>query len=90
MQAITTKYLGPTNRRGSRIKATCQARSITVPCDDRLNSELNHRQAARALADKLGWSGRWIGGGLPNGGYVYLLDDSRVPAETFTINGGER
>ena len=31
MQAIVTKYLGPTTYRGSRIVARCQAKKITVP-----------------------------------------------------------
>ena len=30
-QSITTKYLPPTNSRGSRIKATCEAGSVTIP-----------------------------------------------------------
>lgn len=29
-QAIVTKFLGPTNYRGSRVKATCQAGSVTI------------------------------------------------------------
>lgn len=28
---IKTKFIGPTNYRGARIKATCQAGSITIP-----------------------------------------------------------
>ena len=36
MQAIETRYLGPTNTRGSRIKATAAAGSITIHYDDAL------------------------------------------------------
>ena len=78
-QAITTKYLGPTNSRGSRVKATCQAGSVTVSWDHALSSEQNHTAAAEALASKLGWIGddsdwRLVGGGLPSGGgNVYLV-----------------
>lgn len=61
-QAITTKYLGPSNVKGSRIKASCQAGSLTLHWDDALNSEQNHITAARALADRLGWDGEWSGG----------------------------
>lgn len=72
-QAIITKYLGPTNFRGSRIKATCAARSITVSYDHALNLEKNHAWAAEALARKLGWAGRWSQGGMPDDtGYCFV------------------
>ena len=74
-QAITTKYLGPTNVRGSRIKATAAAKSITVDYDDALNSADNHACAALNLAHQLQWGGRWYGGGSPDGaGYCFVLD----------------
>jgi hypothetical protein len=72
-QAITTKYLGPTNFRGSRIKATAAAGSITVHYDDSLNSEQAHAQAAEALARKFGWAGAYVQGGLPDDhGYCFV------------------
>lgn len=71
MQAIITKYLGPTNHRSSRVKATCDAKSMTVSWDHSLNSDENHDVAARMLAERLGWTGdhygRLVGGGLPRG-----------------------
>ncbi len=75
MQAIVTKYLGPTNTRGSRVKATCNAGSVTVSWDHALNIDENHEAAFRALVDKLGWQayGPWNHGGLPNnGGRVFV------------------
>ena len=51
--AIVTKYLGPTNTRGARVKATCDAGSVTVAWDYALNEEDNHNAAARALILKL-------------------------------------
>lgn len=72
-QAITTKFLGPTNHRGSRIKAYAQAGSITVPYDYALNSDDNHKAAAFALAQEWGWAGHWLGGSLPSGtGYAFV------------------
>ena len=56
-QAITTKYLGPTYTRGSRVKATCQAGSVTVPWDHAKNSDENHTAAAVALCKRFGWRG---------------------------------
>lgn len=73
-QGITTKYLGPTNFRGSRIKATARKAnpsagwremSLTIPYDYSGNSDSRHTKAAKALATKLGWSGLWVGGGKP-------------------------
>lgn len=64
MQAIKTAYLPPTNVKGSRVKASCAAGSITLHWDDRLNSDGNHRAAAIALLHKLGWQdyGNWFAG----------------------------
>lgn len=39
MQAIKTKYLPATNTKPSRIKAECEAGSITISYDYRLNSD---------------------------------------------------
>ena len=73
MQAIETKYLGPTNFRGARIKATAQAGSITVGWDHALNVEENHDAAARAFILRYGWHGSWIRGAAPsNRGNVYV------------------
>lgn len=82
MQAIITKYLGATDFRGARVKATCQVGSITLSWDYALNFEQNHDAAARALANKLGWlfprsgSHAWdlVSGGMPDGnGNCYVL-----------------
>lgn len=53
MQAIKTKYLGATNTRGARIKATCDAGSVTVSWDYELGAEANHDSARKALQLKL-------------------------------------
>lgn len=71
-QAIATKFIGPTNSRGGRIKATADAGSVTVAWDHGLNVEDNHRAAAEALARRYGWSTDLIGGGLPGSGYVFV------------------
>ena len=56
MQAIRTKYLGPTNTRGSRISAQCEAGRICVQYDYALNIDGNHKAACQALLKKLGWN----------------------------------
>ena len=75
MQAIVTKYHGPTDRKPSRITARCDAGRIVVQWDHRLNVADNHREAVSALATKLGWSGTWILGSLPEsfGGYCAVI-----------------
>ena len=76
LQAITTRYLGPTDYKGSRIKARSAGASLTVHYDDALNTEDNHREAAEALIAKLDWAklgGVWHQGGMPDdSGYCFV------------------
>ena len=79
MQAIVTRYFGPGNVRGSRVKAKAQAGSLILDWDDSLSYEANHRAAAHALAARYGWRGRWVGGGLPSeAGQVWVNVDSQA------------
>ena len=74
-QAITTKYLGPCNVLGSRVKASCEAGSVTLTWDSALNTQGNHIAAAKALATKLEWYGYYVGGGmdhLSHRGYAFV------------------
>ena len=67
MKAIKTIYLGPTNTKGSRVKATdCDRNSITLSWDCALDSDDNHRAAAKALCDKMKWKGKTAMGGFPD------------------------
>jgi len=71
--AIETRYIGPTNTRGSRYKAfTESGRSVTIHAADSLSAQENHRAAARALCDKMGWDGELLEGGSTRG-YVYVF-----------------
>lgn len=67
MQAITVKYIGPTDMRGSRLKATAEAGSITVDIDHGMPQDLRHSDAAMRLCAKLGWSGELVQGTLSDG-----------------------
>ena len=73
-QAIETRYLGPTNTKGGRIKATAWGGSVTVGYDYALDGQGNHRAAADALIAKLGWSGTYAQGGNAkgDGGYYFV------------------
>ncbi|MFY7925526.1 MAG: hypothetical protein ACOVN5_06925 [Aquidulcibacter sp.] len=84
-QSIITKYLGATNSRGSRVKASAPAGSITVPWDYGANADEMHVRAARALIDKLGWDGTWAAGGnADHSGFVFVWLGDVVP-ESLTI-----
>lgn len=51
---VFTRYLGPTQHRGARVKATAPSgRSITVAWDYALDVAHNHEAAARALCGLL-------------------------------------
>jgi len=86
-QAITTKYIGPSNTRAGRIKAKAWAGSVTVEWDHALNSDANHAAAAEALANKYKWKGTWYGGGMPDQtGNVFVCVESSDKA-SFTTKG---
>lgn len=77
MQAIITRFIPCTNYRQSRVKAVCEAGSLTLGWDHALNVEENHQAAAQALQIKLGWVGgnygTLVGGGMPKGGYCWVM-----------------
>lgn len=89
MQAIKTKYLGATDYRGARVKATSDAGQITIPWSYDLGTEANHDSARKALQLKLAVNGErkygynflsdpWlrpmVGGALPNNeGYAFVF-----------------
>ena len=88
MQAIQTKYLGPTDTKGSRIKAWCERGSVTIKYDTDDLEEHAHDRAMVALISKFvdedtkkygtplacTWAKHgWIRGGV-RGGYVYVAD----------------
>ena len=79
-QAIVTRYLGPTNTRPSRIRASCDRGSITIPMPMECIGADAHAVAVRALLAKFhkedapdvdfrfrSWPSfdRWVCGGMP-------------------------
>ena len=73
---IRTKFLCPTNSRGARIKASCQAGSITISYPYGLSSGDVHWEAVKALIDKLGlqWGNKFTVGS-DNDGYYFIPQD---------------
>lgn len=80
MQAIQTKYHGPTNTRGSRLTAKCDAGQAWTHYDHALTGQENHAAAAAALLAKLQWDryGVWYGGQLPDGSYAWTCSGSAL------------
>lgn len=62
MQAIKTKYYGPTNFKGSRIIASCEAGKLVMPYNYALDHFENHATAAAMLAARLEWPQVRVGG----------------------------
>ena len=82
MKAIRTKYLGPTDHRGSRIKADdYEGQSVTISYPYGLSGEDCHRKAADALCVKMGWPRDLVGGGTRTG-YVFCFYAARQVPET--------
>lgn len=73
-QAIQTKYFGPSNIHGARVRAYAAAGYKTIEWDHALNAEQNHERAASELAHKYGWDkfSRLIGGVISDGSYVWV------------------
>lgn len=81
MIAIATKFIGPTNNRPSRVKATSFKGSVTVSWDHSLTVLQNHREAVRALIQKqqLSYDFPSVYGELPDGtGYTFCFKESKV------------
>lgn len=67
MQAIQVRYLGATNTKGARIKATCEGGSLTESRDYSLDSTEQAERLAYELAnEKLNWNVKKLVGGTFN------------------------
>lgn len=67
-QAITTRFIGATNTRGTHIRAHCKGGSIRMPYEHGWDLDRNHREAAQLLIAKLKWRrDGWAQGTLSSG-----------------------
>jgi hypothetical protein len=88
MQAIHSKYIPATNHKGSRIKATCERGSITIPYPHELSGDSVHRLAVMKLVWKFleedhakngttpeanPWSRDYSSGTLPDGTMAHVF-----------------
>ena len=89
MQAIRTRYLGPTDTRGARIVAETEGGlRAAVPYPHRLRSGAEaHAQAAYKLARAVGWGGDWACGALRTG-YVFVALGASDDEPLRMLDGG--
>ena len=71
--AVTTKYLGPTDNKGARIKATFGSESHTIPYHANLNPAEAHQEAAFALLNYLKITFSELKGGEIKDGYAFIV-----------------
>lgn len=85
MKAILTKVIPCTNTKPTRVKAYTEGgNSIMVSwseCDSdgRTQGEA-HLYAAQALANKMQWPGKLLGGGTPEG-YAFVFAETLIRAK---------
>lgn len=86
MQSITTRYLGPSRTRGSRIftRTSSGVRRI-IPLDHGRSLYGAHLFAAQTLATELKWAGKWHAGALNDGGDMVFVCESSDPRDSFTV-----
>ena len=91
MVSIETTFIGPTDTRPSRYKATVRGdskpmRSLTLQADDRLGNEGNHVRVAQELIKRLKWTSTvdgypdWYYGGTARG-YTFVCCVSHAKLE---------
>lgn len=83
MQAIRTRFHGPSNVKGSRYSAKCEARTIYLSADHSLDSADNHRRACEELVKVMGWNtgklaGGMVGGEFQHDHYWVFVNDMRT------------
>lgn len=78
MQAIRTRYHGPTNTKGSRLSAKGEAKTMSFSCGYASGNDVGHAAAARAYANSLGWlldGGKLVGGVFGNDYYWVIVEN---------------
>lgn len=86
---ITTKYHGPTDRRGSRISARLVGEwhnvptSVFLPWDHALSSQSNHEKVATYLAGLNGWDELPLVSAVTKTGWCFTVIDRSDDEVTF-------
>lgn len=72
--SLQTRYLGPTNTKGSRIQVCCRETKRYFPYPYELNSDQAHAWAAAQYCQEMGWSGTMVMGATGMGGYAFVFE----------------
>lgn len=83
---IRCKYLGPTNRRTSRVKVNRfdppslgrDPNTIIVAWDYALNPIQNFQFAVAKYVERAGWMGSWLVSSVPDGAVAVCVPDTHV------------
>lgn len=87
MQSIIVKYHGPTNKRAAKMSATSTSgiRKYFSYDNAAKNNDERHRDAAKAFAVQMNWSGEWIGGAYNDAGATVWVRRWHDDRDTFTV-----
>jgi hypothetical protein len=90
---IVTRYLGPTNHHGSRIKATHKhdskiTKQVTINWDSSLESQANHQAAAKQLLNQWGYDNNLmiVGCGWDHDCYYWLTSSTNITTNNTLAN----
>lgn len=86
MIAITTRFLGPTNRLGARIVAETANGHKLIKGYRYTTAHESHAAVACALARSLGWNPSTLISGELKNGYAFVFPES----DQFDVATGER
>jgi hypothetical protein len=90
MKAIKTTILAPTDRLGTRIKATDEdGNAVILPYRHELRDDENHARAATALCEKIGWDGELCGGSLKHG-MVWVFISPSTPCISVEVQSDRK
>jgi hypothetical protein len=79
---VRTRYYGPTDFKGSCIRARMSGKQLTIPYDHGVNDP--HLKAAQALADKIHGTASLVRTEITETGYVYTV----FPNDLGTVTEG--
>lgn len=88
MKAIRVKYFGPSNCKGSRLIASDgdgNRKEIGYPYGFSAGSVELYWNGAKALIEKMGWHGNWIGGYDGEGWVFVCIKGEHWDAERFAV-----
>ena len=85
MRAIVTKYIGPSNVKGPRVKAIeIYGKYVMSSWRDEWDTDRNHREACRDLCQRLGWKGHMVTGYI-KGACVHTFVVEPVLNQSFIV-----